>query len=178
MKIGLFFFSFALYYTVAALFYTDSTMNKIYDDKGEYDFVYQLPKIIYSNLICTVINLLIKSLSLSSKDIIDIKSLKNDENFDKQVAKARKYILIKYILFYVISFIFLFVFWFYISCFCAVYQNTQLYLIKDTIISFGLSLIYPFGYYLLPGIFRIPSLRCKNKNKECLYKLSLLAQLL
>ena len=176
IKICLFFFSFGLYFTVNALFYTDTTMNKIYEEDGEYDFICQIPKILYSNLICTVINLIVKTLSLSEKDILKIKLFKKGGNFDIKVEKIRKCLLIKFILFYCVSFIFLFIFWFYVSCFCAVYQNTQLYLLKDTSISFALSLLYPFGYYLVPGIFRIPALRNKKRNKNCLYKLSLLVQ--
>ena len=59
----------------------------------------------------------------------------------------------------------------YISCFCAIYKNTQIHLIKDTLISFGLSLLYPIGLCLLPGIFRIPSLRASKQDKECIYSL-------
>ena len=174
IKIFLFFFSFGLYYTINALFFTDSTMNKIYE--GQYGFIYQLPNILYSNLICTFINIIIRYLSLSGKDIIKIKFYKERENIDLKVASLRKCLKIKFILFYIVSFIFLFIFWFYLTCFCAVYPNTQLYLIKDSIISFGLSLLYPFGYYLIPGIFRITSLRSKMENKECFYKISTLLQ--
>jgi hypothetical protein len=63
-------------------------------------------------------------------------------------------------------------FWYFISCFCAVYKNTQLILIKDTLLSFALSMLYPFGLNLLPGIFRIPALRAERKDKNCLYKFS------
>ena len=63
-------------------------------------------------------------------------------------------------------------FWYFVSCFCAVYKNTQIILIKDTLISFGLSMIYPFGLNLLPGILRIPALKDTNKNKKYLYQLS------
>ena len=63
-------------------------------------------------------------------------------------------------------------FWYFISCFCAVYINTQIILIEDSIISFGLSMAYPFALNFIPGIFRIPALRAKNKDKECLYKIS------
>ena len=174
LKMCIFFFSFGLYYTVNALFFTDSTMGKIYEDNGEYDFIYQIPKILYSNLICTVINIIIKYLSLSEKDIIKIKSIKKKEHINRKVKEIKKCLLIKFTLFYLVSFILLVIFWFYVSCFCAVYKNTQLYLIKDVSISFTLSLIYPFGYYLLPGILRMPSLR--NKNKKFLYTLSLLLQ--
>ena len=53
---------------------------------------------------------------------------------------------------------------------------TQIHLIKDIIISFGLSLIYPFGIYLLPSIFRIPSL--SNKKNNYSYKISLIIQMI
>ena len=55
-------------------------------------------------------------------------------------------------------------------------MNTQIHLIKDSVISFGLSLIYPFGIYLIPCMFRIPALQAKKKDKRCLYKLSQFAQ--
>ena len=177
MKICLFFFSFALYYTVDALFYTHSTLDNIQEKEGEYDFAFQIPKIIYSNLICGAINLIIRTLSLPEKNILAIKSSQNKKDCDIEITKAKRWILIKFRLFYLISFIFLLVFWFYVSCFCAVYRNTQLYLIKDTAISFGLSLITPFGYYLIPGMFRIPALRGK-KNMPTLYKISQFIQII
>ena len=92
--------------------------------------------------------------------------------------KFKKYLLIKFILFFIVNYSFFILFWYYLSCFCAVYRNTQLYLIKDTLICFGLSLLYPIGLSLLPGIFRIPVLNSKKKNKECLYKFSKIIQLI
>ena len=62
--------------------------------------------------------------------------------------------------------------------FCAIYINTQLHLIKDTLISYGLSMIYPFAIYLAPGVFRIPSLRAKKHDKEIMYKFSKILQLI
>ena len=61
--------------------------------------------------------------------------------------------------------------------FCAIYNNTQIHLIKDTLIGFGMSLLYPFRIYLLPGMFRIPALSNKNiKDKKCLYRFSQILQ--
>ena len=57
-----------------------------------------------------------------------------------------------------------------------IYENTQIHLIKDSVIGFGLSLIYPFGIYLIPGIFRIPALRAQKKDKEYMYKFSKITQ--
>ena len=62
--------------------------------------------------------------------------------------------------------------------FCTIYKDTQIHLIKDTLISFGISLLYPFGIYLLPGLFRIPALSDKHNKKECLYNLSKLVQMI
>ena len=39
-------------------------------------------------------------------------------------------------------------------------------------------MLYPFGLYLLPGMFRIPALRAKNKDKKCLYQISTLVALI
>ncbi len=61
--------------------------------------------------------------------------------------------------------------------FCAIYRNTQIHLIKDTLISFGLSLLYPLGIYLIPGFFRIPSLNNTKNKRECLYKFGKILQL-
>ena len=63
-------------------------------------------------------------------------------------------------------------FWYFAACFCAVYRNTQFILIKNTLVSFGLSMLYPFGLNLLPGFFRIPALQSKKKDKNCLYTFS------
>ena len=79
---------------------------------------------------------------------------------------------IKFYFFFVITFILLLIFCYYIICFCCIYQNTQMHLIKDSLIGFGFSLIYPFIINLIPGIFRIWSLNNKKRDKICLYKLS------
>ena len=176
IKISLFFFSFGLFYIINALFFNDSTIHKIYEDQGAFNFIYQLPQILYSTIISVAIKTILGMLSLTEKNIIEIKQQETFEKANDEMKKKRKYLLIKFILFFILSFIFLILFLFYISCFCAVYKNTQLYLIKDTIISFCTSLIYPFIINLLPGLLRIPSL--KEKNKSCIYKISKVIQLI
>ena len=55
IKICLFLFSFALDYTVNALFYNDNRMHNIYNEEGKYNFVYQISNILYSTLISNII---------------------------------------------------------------------------------------------------------------------------
>ena len=174
IKISLFIFSFASYYSVNAIFFTDYTMHKIYEDQGNFNFIYQLPQIIYSSLICSVINIIVVYFSLSEKNILSLKNEK--KNINQKIAEKSKCLRIKFYLFFLISFLLLILFWYYLSCFCSVYKNSQLHLFKDTLICFGFSLLYPLALCLLPGIFRIPSLKAKKKDKECLYKFSKIIQ--
>ena len=172
IKINLFLFSVALYFCVNALFFTDSTMHEIFINKGEFNLIYQLPQIIYSSLISSIINVSLKSLALTENRVIEIKEQKKRNNKLNVTHKSIQYFNCKFFMFYFLDFLLLFFFWYYLSCFCALYKNTQLHLIKDTLISFGISLIIPFFINIIPGICRIPSLKNKKQNHEGLYKIS------
>ena len=147
-------------------------MHKIYQDGGTFNFIYQIPQILYSSIISSVLGVFLKSFSLSEKNILEIKKPKFNENIEKKAKNLSKCLFYKFIIFFIFSFVLLLFFWFYLACFCAVYKNTQIHLFKDSLISFGFSLLYPFAIYLLPGIFRIPALRTHEKNKEIMYNFS------
>ena len=169
-----FFFSFSLLYSVNSFFFQDKNIHKIYEDKGTYDFIYQIPQIFYSTLISALINFLLKYLCSSDNNIFKLKRNRNIKDFNQVV----KCLIAKICIFYILDFLFLLIFWYYLGCFCTVFKNTQFYLIKDILLSFGLSLIYPFLFNLFPGIFRIPSLKDGKRNKKCLYQLSKIVQLI
>jgi hypothetical protein len=173
-KICLFLLSFSLYFTINAFFFNDETMHKIYLDNGDFILINQISIIIYSSLISTATNMLLRHLSLSEKSILEIKEEDNDKRLKEKTESVRKSLIVRFVLFYILNFLLLSFFWYFIACFCAVYINTQTILIKDTLISFGISMLYPFGLNLIPGIFRIPSLKNKKKDQKCIYKLSLL----
>ena len=176
IKICLFLLLLALNFTINALFFSDSTIHEIYSEKCEYNFIYQLPQIIYSAVIISVINTIVKYLSLTEKSIIKFKNEQSNKGLHLKMEELINYLKKKIIIFYVISYIFLLFCWYYLACFCAVYKNTQIHFIKDTVISFGISLTYPIGLYLIPGIFRIASI--KNKKKKTMYEFSQIIQLL
>ena len=178
LKISLFLLSFSLYFTINGFFFSDDTMHKIHEDNGAFDILFQIPQILYSSIVSAIINIILKLLSLSEKDILLIKQEKNVQIAMKKSKNIEKYIFIKFVIFFMLSNVLLIFFWYFISCFCAVYNNTQIILIKDTLISFGLSMLYPFGLNLLPGFFRIPALRAKNQDKKILYKISGLVALI
>ena len=178
IKIFLFFFNFGIFITINALFFNDKTIHKIYLDEGNYNFVYQIPQMLYSSILSGIINAFIKYLSLTQETIIKIKQAKETEDDKLSKEKIFKKLSIKFICFFVISLFILIFCFFYISCFCGIYINTQIHLIKDSIISFSTSLLYPFGIYLLPAFFRMLALNPKNGKHELLYKFSKLLQLI
>ena len=172
IKCILFLISFSMYLTINGFFFSDDSMNKIYIDNGAYNFIYQLPQVLYSTIISAVINMILKYLSLSEKQILELKKEKNLKKCREKEQKIQRRLKIRIIIFLSLSTILMLFFWYFITCFCAVFPNTQSILLKDTLVSFILTMAYPFGLNLLPGIFRIPSLRAPNRDKQFLYKIS------
>ena len=172
IKVDLFFIGITIDYTVNALFFNDDTMHKIYVSKGKYDLETQIPITIYSFLISMVLNIPLSILGLSNDSIINFKQNLISKDVKKRGKKLIFCLKLKFTFYFVISFILLLFFWYYITIFGVIYKNTQYHLLKDTLISFGISMIYPFLVYLLPGIFRIFSLSNPKKKRECLYNFS------
>jgi len=163
MKISLFIISFSLYFTINSLFFTDKTMRKIYKEKGKYNIISQLPKIFYSSIITTTINIILKSLALSENNIISLKKnkdkFKDKKKINQNIREVFHRLKIKFNIFFIIGLIFLCLFWYYVSVFCCVYINTQIILIKNTFLSFGVTLLYPFIIHLFTSELRIISLK-------------------
>ena len=90
VKITLLILSFSLYFTVNGFFFSDATMNKINKDHGKYDFLYQIPQLFYSTIISAVINIIIKTLSLTEKQILNIKLEKNYKEAKKKSKLKKK----------------------------------------------------------------------------------------
>ena len=178
IKMDLFFIGFSIEYIVNALFFNDDTMHNIYENKGKYDLEAQLSIIVYSFLISMILNTPLGLLALSNDSIIKFKQNKSKINLIKRAEDLKTKLTIKFIFYFIISTLLLAFFWYYISMFCVIYRNTQIYLLKDTLMSFGLSLFIPFWIYLLPGFFRIPALSNKKNKRECLYNFSKILQLI
>ena len=176
IKLDIFILYFSICSAINALFFTEDTIHRIYMDKGTYNLSYFLLKTILSFVISHVIIIVLKYIFLSERSIVNIKKKQiYDEAFDT-MESVKRCLIIKYILFYAIGVVFLVLFWFYLSAFCAVYQNTQIFLIINTFISLGISFIYPFIINIIPAALRKISLN--NSGKTCLYSLSKIIQII
>ena len=178
IKISLFLVSFSLFFTINGFFFNDITMHKIYINLGNINIIYQIPQIVFSSVISIIINYLLKILALSERDILQIKRKKVLKDLIQEAKYIKNFLKRKIIIFFIICFLLLSFFWYFISCFCGIFINTQIILIKDTFASFLVSLIYPFGLNFIPGIFRIIALRNKQKHKNCIYNFSKVVSLI
>ena len=178
IKINIFFLSIDIFFFFNSIFFDNSTIHQIYENEGIYNFSYFFQKIIYSFIISNYVIVIIKLLSLSQRHLLKLKEEENMNNINDLVEKTKRCLIIKYILFYLISFIFITFFWYYLSSFCAVYKNTQFYVVKNMFISLGISLLYPNFFNLLPCIFRLSSLRNNKPINDLLYKISKFIQIL
>ena len=128
--------SFAFHYTSNAVFFNDETMHQIVEDEGDYNFSYQIPFILLSVVISTFCQRIFLLLIMTEKDVVKFKDIHDKNLAEKQKEKTIKYINIKYMIFFILNVILLSLFWYYLTCFNAIYENTQLYLIENTLIGF------------------------------------------
>ena len=173
VKISLFLILFSVNYIVNALFFNDSTIHRVYLDKGDYNYGYFIPKLILYFLLSHILYSSIKYIILSEGNILEIKNYKKNVII---INKNKRCLNIKYNCYFSFGFIFLCFSWYYLSSFCAVYKNSQKVLIKNTLISLVISFIYPIIINLIPPIFRTISLN--SKDKEPLYKISKVIQII
>ena len=178
IKSCMFSFSFPIYYAINFAFFTDAIIHEIYENGGKYDVMYFLPKISISFVISYYITAIIKFIFLSERNLYEIRK-QSSLNISYTISdKEKKNLTIKYTIFFILGIAFLGFFWMLLSSFGAVYPNTQMFIFKNALISFAISLFYPFLINIFPAIFRMCSLNSKEKNNECIYKLSKFLQVL
>ena len=104
------------------------------------------------------------------KHYYQIKNLKIKKM--EQILRIIKCIQLKIYFFIIFTAAMFFFYWYLITFFCAVYVNTQNAFIKDSFLSFGLGLLYPFVLYLFPSALRIFALKHFKGKISFIYKIS------
>ncbi len=173
VKIERFFILICTEMTMNGLFFVHESMHKKYTDNEDSSFVDKIPQLLFSLLVSHAMEVILCFLSMTDKHIYEIKALpkleQNDQRMFDIVDKIRK----KLIAFFVFTFLVFLFHWYFISAFCAVYQNTQVIFLRDSGISILNSLIDPFLIYGATTLLRYLSLlKCCRKKACCLYKVS------
>ena len=167
IKLSFLIFGYEINFFLNALFYTDSYISDTYHNDGVLDFFSSLPKSIYSFLVTIVISGLLKMLSNSKKQLNKIIKERQDKTeyltkMEKELQKFKK----KIILYFIIVFILGFLFAYYVSAFCAVYQNSQTFWLIGCLESLALDFVTPFIICLALSILRYIGLK---KRRKCPY---------
>ena len=166
IKKTIFFLSFIYHYGFNAFFFTDEILDTIFEEEGKYNPLVLVPLAVYSAMITTVfIKLLVDFLVLTEKQVLRIKNEETEEKANDEKKRLMKITIIKLCIFFSINIILLIFFWFYLTCFNAVYPNTQIFLVINTAISFVISNIIPLIYNLIPAFIRNDILTNKNIKK-------------
>ena len=99
--------------------------------------------------------------------------IKRNKNINKNLLiRIIRCIQLKIFYYFVFTSLMFIFYWYLITCFCAVYENTQIAFIKDSLFSFLLDNLSSFVIYLFPSLFRIIAIRINKHKLECVYKLS------
>ena len=70
-------------------FFNDKTMHKFYIDNGKYDLIYKIPQLIYSVLSSNLIKMVLSTLCLSEKIILELKN-KTKRKTNDNIEKSKK----------------------------------------------------------------------------------------
>ena len=171
IKYARFIFLVATDMAMNVFFFSDESMHKIFLNYGKYNFIQQIPQIVYTTVISQLMEIFLCYLSLTDKHIYAIKNL-NQTLMREKIQSILKCIKIKLVSFFIFTFIIFGFYWYIVTAFCAVYENTQITFLKDCLSSFGLGIAYPFVIYLIPSSLRIISIRHPKQRLKCIYKLS------
>ena len=165
IKYERFIFSVCTYMALNIFFFSDKSMHKIYLDYGKYNFLQQIPQIIYSTIVSQLIDIIALYLISTDKYFYEIKKLKmNSVNKINDIIKCIK---IKITSFFIFSFLILIFYWYAVACFCSVYENTQIIFIKDSITSFAIGLLYPFILYIFLAVYKLITSKKNKKIDNC-----------
>ena len=178
IKSDIFFISFSIYYAINFLLLTEEIIHYLFENGGKYNILDFIEPICISFAISHMITIIIKLIFLSERNIMELKMQATHFEAFRLTTKIKKHLVIKYFFFFIIGLIFLIIFWVFLSSFGAVFKNTQIVLLKNTLISFSISFIYPFIYNIIPCFFRICSLSNRKNNCSCVYNTNKFLQLL
>ena len=177
VKLGLLFMTFPINLTFNIFFFTNEKLKLTYVKSMEDISVFwsNISNTIYSSILSSIFLILLKLISLTHNSIRSLRKIKDVDLAKKKSICLLRCIKVRIFVYYFLSFIFLIIFGFYVLCFCAIFENTQIILVKSTFTSWLISLIIPFIICFITSIFRSLAFCC---NCKCFYAIKQLLQLL
>ena len=177
IKISILLMLFPINLTFNIFFFTNKNIKSAYirDLKDLSIVVNNLLHSFLSSIFSSIILLSLRFLCLTHNSIKSLRSIDDVEEAKRKTIWMYRCIKIRLLIYYLLCYLFIIIFGYYIACFCAVFENTQIDLIKSMFTSWALSLFYPFIIYFINSIIRISAIKCKSR---CLYCINNLLQFL
>ena len=173
MKIDFVLYIFGFCIGITTIFFTDKSVQEISFSGGSLtvmdNIMNHLTHILLSAFIVTVVKSITAIFIYSDRMFLksnEINDMDEEEQFNNTLIK----IMSKNMIIFIFNYIILFIFWIYVGSFCAVYKNSQTFLIINGGICFIVVLLINFLYYFIPALLRMISLN--GRDKACLYKAS------
>ena len=167
IKLSFLIFTFQISFFLNALFYTDEYISNAYHNEGILDFFTGLPKSIYSFIATLITTNLLKILSNSKNELLQIiRHRKKEALYIKLVNNKLKKLSFKLFAYFIILFLLGFFFLYYVSSFCAVYSHSQKYWFIGCVESFIIDYLVSFILCILISILRYLSI---HKQIKCFY---------
>ena len=175
VKLGLLFMTFPINLTFNILFFTNKKLKLTYiKSMNDISFIWDnMANSVYSSILSSTFLIILKLICLTHNSVRELRKIK-DVKLAKEKSKCVfRCIKLRIFIYYILSFAFILIFGFYVLSFCAIFENTQIVLIKSTFTSWVISLIYPFIIFLIASFIRSLSYSCKSK---CLYAVKQILQ--
>ena len=173
IKIEKFFILICTQMTINGLFFIHESMYRKYSQGDDLTFVEKIPQLLFTLIGARIIEVILCFFSMTDVHVYEIKSLPKEEKNGEKVINIMDKMKRKLAFFFVITLLLFLFYWYFISAFCAVYQNTQKIFLRDSGISILTSFIDPFIIYGITTLLRLFSLSCCCKNKcGCIYGFS------
>ena len=178
MKISFMLSIFAIYLTFNTIFVNDLTLHNLFISNGKISIFSNISKIIITIVISSTIKNLLLLVIFPEKDIVKIRKTEPQKTSkrNEEIHKTISIVIIKCYIFFFVNIIFLSLIWIYIACFFMIFKNTQIYVIQNTLISFGVSMVAPFILYFIPPFVR--KLSIKGHGSQCRHFLYIISTIL
>ena len=177
VKLGLLFMTFPINLTMNIFFFTNKTIKVNYvkslDDISL--FWSNIANTVYSSILANALLIMLKLICLTHNSVKTLRKIRNVKEAKKKSACVLRCIRFRVSIYFILSFAFLIIFGFYVLCFCAVFENTQINLVKSTLTSWLMSLLYPFIICFFTSLIRNFAFQWKS---SCMYKLKQILQFL
>ena len=167
IKLSFLICTFQISFFLNALFYTDKYISNAYHNDGILDFFSGLPKSIYSFIATLITTNLLRMLSNSKNELLQIIRHRNQiKNYIIIVNNKLKKLSCKLLIYFILIFLLGICFLYYVSSFCAVYSHSQKYWFIGCLESFAIDSVVNLIICIFIATMRFIAI---HKKIKCLY---------